>query len=100
MRAHPFNSDDARLSVARMRSPGGWEEPGQRPEFLEVTCVLSGAVHVEHATGKTIVSAGQCVISSRGGERSPCAALSRLRSMILRPTPPLIAVRNARRRKR
>jgi quercetin dioxygenase-like cupin family protein len=60
------NSDDARLSVARMRSPGGWEEPGQCPEFLEVTCVLRGAVYVEHATGTTIVSAGQSVITEPG----------------------------------
>jgi quercetin dioxygenase-like cupin family protein len=61
-----INSGDDRLSVARMVSPAGWVEPGQRPEFLEVTYVLRGAVHVEHATGRTIVSAGQAAVTDAG----------------------------------
>ena len=56
------------VSVAHMRSPAGWEEPGQRPEFDEVTVVLSGAVHVEHDDGVLEVSAGQAVLT-RAGER-------------------------------
>ena len=51
-----------------MRSPAGWEEPGQRPEFDEVTLVLSGAVHVEHDGGVLEVGAGQAVLT-RAGER-------------------------------
>ena len=56
------------LSVAHMRSPAGWEEPGQRPEFDEVTLVLAGAVHVEHDGGVLVVAAGQAVLT-RAGER-------------------------------
>jgi len=56
------------VSVAHMRSPAGWEEPGQRPEFDEVTLVLSGAVHVEHDGGVLEVGAGQAVLT-RAGER-------------------------------
>jgi mannose-6-phosphate isomerase-like protein (cupin superfamily) len=56
-----------RVSVARMRSPSGWVEPGQRPEFDEVTLVLRGVVHVEHEDGALDVMAGQAVLV-RGGE--------------------------------
>ena len=56
------------VSVAHMRSPAGWEEPGQRPEFDEVTVVLSGAVHIEHDGGVLEVGAGQAVLT-RAGER-------------------------------
>ena len=56
------------LSVAHMRSPSGWEEPGQTPEFDEVTLVLGGAVHVEHDGGVLVVGAGQAVLT-RAGER-------------------------------
>lgn len=56
------------LSVAHMRSPAGWEEPAQRPEFDEVTLVLAGAVHVEHDEGTLVVVAGQAVVT-RAGER-------------------------------
>ena len=56
------------VSVAHMRSPAGWEEPGQRPEFDEITLVLSGAVHVEHDGGVLEVGAGQAVLT-RAGER-------------------------------
>ncbi len=56
------------VSVAHMRSPAGWEEPGQTPEFDEVTLVLGGAVHVEHDGGTLVVAAGQAVLT-RAGER-------------------------------
>ena len=56
------------VSVAHMRSPAGWEEPAQRPEFDEVTLVLGGAVHVEHDGGTLVVTAGQAVLT-RAGER-------------------------------
>ncbi len=56
------------LSVAHMRSPAGWEEPAQAPDFDEVTLVLGGAVHVEHDGGVLVVSAGQAVLT-RAGER-------------------------------
>ena len=51
------------VSVARMRSPAGWVEPGQRPEFREITVVLAGALHVEHDGGTLVVRAGQAVIT-------------------------------------
>ena len=56
------------VSVAHMRSPSGWEEPAQRPEFDEVTLVLAGAVHVEHDGGVLEVPAGSAVLT-RAGER-------------------------------
>ena len=56
------------LSVARMRSPAGWEEPAQTPAFDEVTLVLKGAVQVEHDGGMLVVRAGQAVLT-RAGER-------------------------------
>jgi uncharacterized cupin superfamily protein len=59
---------EERVSVARMRSPAGWSEPGQRPEFDEYTVVLDGALQVEGEDGETIrVGAGQAVLV-RGGE--------------------------------
>jgi quercetin dioxygenase-like cupin family protein len=54
------------VSVARMRSPAGWEEPGQRPEFEEVTVVLEGLLRVEHAQGVLEVRAGQAVVAHPG----------------------------------
>ena len=56
------------VSVAHMRSPAGWEEPAQAPEFDEVTLVLGGTVHVEHDGGTLVVAAGQAVLT-RAGER-------------------------------
>lgn len=56
------------LSVAHMRSPAGWQEPPQTPQFDEVTLVLGGEVHVEHEGGVMVVSAGQAVLT-RAGER-------------------------------
>lgn len=58
------NSGHASLSVARMTSPAGWLEPGQRPEFEEVTVVLRGLLRVEHAQGTLDVRAGQAVVTS------------------------------------
>lgn len=60
------NSGDAQVSVARMVSPGGWQEPGQRPEFQEVTVVLRGLVRVEHEGGVLDVRAGQAVVTLPG----------------------------------
>ncbi len=54
------------LSVAHMRSPGGWQEPGQRPDFDEYTLVLRGALRVEHDGGSLEVRAGQAVITRAG----------------------------------
>jgi mannose-6-phosphate isomerase-like protein (cupin superfamily) len=61
------NSRDDGLSVAHMRSPGGWVEPGQRPEFDEYTVVLRGTLRVEHEGGVLEVHAGQAV-HTRPGE--------------------------------
>jgi mannose-6-phosphate isomerase-like protein (cupin superfamily) len=60
------NSGHAGLSVARMVSPGGWQEPGQRPEFEEITVVLRGMLRVEHAGGTLEVRAGQAVVTLPG----------------------------------
>ena len=61
------NSGDSRLSVAHMRSPAGWAEPGQRPDFDEYTVVLSGTLLVEYERGSLNVNAGQAV-HTRPGE--------------------------------
>lgn len=60
------NSGHASLSVARMVSPGGWEEPGQTPEFEEITVVLRGLLRVEHEGGILDVRAGQAVVTAPG----------------------------------
>lgn len=60
------NSGHAGVSVARMISPSGWEEPGQRPEFEEITVVLKGMLRVEHEKGTLDVHAGQAVVTSAG----------------------------------
>ena len=60
------NSGHANVSVARMVSPSGWVEPGQRPEFEEVTVVLRGMLRVEHEGGTLDVRAGQAVVTSPG----------------------------------
>jgi mannose-6-phosphate isomerase-like protein (cupin superfamily) len=60
------NSGHSAVSVARMVSPGGWVEPGQRPEFEEMTVVLRGMVRVEHEGGVIDVRAGQAVVTSPG----------------------------------
>lgn len=60
------NSKTSATSVAHMRSPQGWEEPGQSPEFDEFTIVLKGMLRVEHKSGALNVNAGQAVIAHRG----------------------------------
>ena len=62
------NTGTAELSVARMTSPPGWEEPAQTPEFDEVTVVLEGSVVVEHDGGSITVRPGEAVLA-RAGER-------------------------------
>lgn len=61
------NSDDHEVSIAHMRSPSGWSEPGQRPEFDEYTIVLRGLLVVDHEAGRLEVAAGQTV-HARPGE--------------------------------
>jgi ethanolamine utilization protein EutQ len=60
------NSATSATSVAHMRSPGGWQEPGQTPEFDEFTVVLRGSLRVEYRGGSMEVHAGQAVIAHRG----------------------------------
>lgn len=60
------NNGESRLSIAHMRSPGGWVEPGQRPEFDEYTLVLAGALHVESEGPALTVKAGQAVLTRAG----------------------------------
>jgi ethanolamine utilization protein EutQ (cupin superfamily) len=60
------NSGTETVSVAVMRSPAGWSEPGQCPDFDEVTVVLKGALKVEHHGGVMEVRAGQAVVSAKG----------------------------------
>jgi mannose-6-phosphate isomerase-like protein (cupin superfamily) len=60
------NSGTSAVSVAHMRSPSGWTEPKQTPDFDEYTLVLSGTLRVEHAGGSMDVSAGEAVITERG----------------------------------
>ena len=60
------NSRTEALSIAHMRSPGGWQEPRQKPEFDEFTLVLRGMLRVEHEHGSIDVRAGQAAIAARG----------------------------------
>lgn len=60
------NSGHEHVSVARMKSPRGWLEPGQRPEFEEITIVLAGMLRVEYEGGSLEVRAGQAVVASPG----------------------------------
>ncbi|MCG3197236.1 MAG: hypothetical protein GHCLOJNM_01721 [bacterium] len=60
------NSRIEAASVAHMRSPAGWVEPGQTPEFDEFTVVLKGLLRVTHKEGSLDVSAGQAVIAHAG----------------------------------
>ena len=61
-----LNSGHSQVSVAHMRSPGGWEEPGQRPEFDEFTLVLAGRLRVSGESGAIDVTAGQAVVVPAG----------------------------------
>ena len=60
------NSKTSAASVAHMRSPGGWLEPAQTPEFDEFTIVLKGMLRVEHKGGAIDVHAGQAVVAHAG----------------------------------
>jgi mannose-6-phosphate isomerase-like protein (cupin superfamily) len=60
------NTGHAAVSVAKMTSPEGWVEPGQRPQFEEITVVLRGMVRVEYEGGVLEVRAGQAVIARAG----------------------------------
>ena len=60
------NSKTETTSIAHMRSPGGWVEPGQRPQFTEYTVVLRGMLRVEHEGGSIDVSAGQAIVAPPG----------------------------------
>jgi len=60
------NSRTEGASVAHMRSPGGWIEPGQTPEFEEFTVVLKGLLRVEHRDGSIEVRAGEAIITHAG----------------------------------
>ena len=61
-----INSGHASVSVARMVSPQGWQEPGQAPEFEEITVVLKGMLRVEHKGGTMDVRAGQAIVTEPG----------------------------------
>jgi ethanolamine utilization protein EutQ (cupin superfamily) len=60
------NTGSDAMSVARMTSPAGWQEPGQTPEFEEVTFVLDGWLRVEHRDGSLDVRAGEVVVAHAG----------------------------------
>jgi quercetin dioxygenase-like cupin family protein len=60
------NSGTPDVSIAHMRSPAGWEEPGQTPQFTEYTLVLAGLLKVEHSGGIMHVRAGQAVVTAPG----------------------------------
>jgi mannose-6-phosphate isomerase-like protein (cupin superfamily) len=60
------NSGHSSVSVARMISPQGWQEPGQSPEFEEITVVLRGMIRVEHKEGVLEVRAGQAIVTAPG----------------------------------
>lgn len=61
-----LNSGDTALSIARMESPSGWQEPGQTPDFDEYTLVLRGSIRVETRTGAIHVTAGQAFFAAAG----------------------------------
>ncbi len=61
-----INSNTDRISIARMKSPAGWSEPGQSPEFDEYTVVLGGTLHVRLKDREHDVSAGQAIIVNAG----------------------------------
>ncbi|MBN1478145.1 cupin domain-containing protein, partial [Candidatus Sumerlaeota bacterium] len=60
------NSKTDAVSIAHMRSPSGWVEPGQTPEFDEYTVVLRGQLHVKHREGTLVIHEGQAVIAHAG----------------------------------
>jgi len=60
------NSKNDAVSIAHMRSPAGWQEPGQTPEFEEYTIVIRGKLHVRHKEGSFDVTPGQAVVAHPG----------------------------------
>ena len=60
------NSATAEVSVAHMKSPSGWAEPGQTPKFREITLVLKGSLHVEFQSGSLDVKGGQAILAEPG----------------------------------
>ena len=60
------NSKTSTVSIAHMRSPSGWVEPGQKPSFDEYTLVLKGMLRVDHKAGSIEVHAGQAIIAYEG----------------------------------
>lgn len=61
-----INTGNTDISIAHMRSPAGWSEPGQQPEFDEYTLVLGGFMRVEHKGGVIDVQPGQSILCSKG----------------------------------
>ncbi len=60
------NSGASHVSVAHMRSPGGWVEPAQAPDFEEITVVIKGVLRVESDDGQIDVKAGQAIVTAAG----------------------------------
>jgi len=60
------NTKDKNVSIARMKSPAGWIEPGQSPEFDEYTLVLKGELHVKTRNEEIVVNEGEAVITKKG----------------------------------
>jgi mannose-6-phosphate isomerase-like protein (cupin superfamily) len=60
------NSKTNDVSIARMKSPGGWIEPGQTPEFDEYTLVLKGELHIKTGNDEIIVKEGEAIITKKG----------------------------------
>lgn len=60
------NNGESQVSIAHMRSPAGWSEPGQRPEFDEFTLVLKGQLRASHQDGVMEVKAGQAIVTRKG----------------------------------
>ena len=60
------NTKTTAVSIARMISPSGWKEPGQKPEFDEFTVVLRGELQVETADGTHRIKAGEALIVNKG----------------------------------
>ena len=60
------NSKTNEISIAKMKSPAGWVEPGQRPEFDEYTLVLSGELHVKTESKDLIIKSGEAILTKKG----------------------------------
>ena len=60
------NSKNSDVSIAKMKSPSGWEEPAQTPEFDEYTIVFKGSIHVSTDTNHFIIKAGEAFIAQKG----------------------------------